>query len=231
MTGLLSRRFLAGFSFLAVAMLALAPPLARADEASDAQATVDEAAKVLDRFVADPNLSWFHSNVHRAKGLLIVPTYGKAGFIIGGAGGSGVLIGRDGGAGTWSNPAFFTLGEASIGLQIGAQSSELIFLIMSDAGMRKMVDGKVQLGADMSVAAGPVGAGATAATADVLVFARSKGAYAGVSVEGAVLHPWAERNAAYYGKSVTPAEIVMKRSVSNPGAKPLIDSATRHLGR
>lgn len=202
-----------------------AAQVAVANEATKAQEVVDKATAVYQEFIADPNMSWFKSHVGQAKGMLIVPYYGKAGFIVGGAGGSGLLIGNDPAKG-WSNPAFYTLAEASFGLQIGAQGSKVIFLVMSDKGMRKMVDGKAKLGADMNVAVGPMGGGASVETADVYAFAKSKGAFGGVSAEGGVVQAFAERNVAYYGKAATPSEIVFGHTVSNDGAKKLVSAVS-----
>ena len=210
-----TKRWMAGAMMLAFAHGAVA------NEATKGQEVVDAATATYREFIADKDMSWFRSHVGEAKGMLIVPHYGKAGFIIGGAGGSGVLVGNDPAKG-WSNPAFYTMAEASIGLQIGAQGSKMIFLVMTDKGMRKMIDGKAKLGADMNVAVGPVGGGATVETADVYAFAKSKGAYGGVSAEGGVVQVFAERNSAYYGKAVSPVDIVMKHAVSNDGAKGLV---------
>jgi lipid-binding SYLF domain-containing protein len=208
-------RWFAGVVILASACGAVA------NEAAKGQEVVDKATATYKQFIADPDMSWFRSHVKQAKGMLIVPHYGKAGFIIGGAGGSGLLIGNNPAKG-WSNPAFYTMAEASIGLQIGAEGSQIIFLIMTDTGMEKMIAGKAKLGADMNVAVGPVGGGATVETADVYAFAKSKGAYGGVSAEGGVVQVFSERNSAYYGKAVSPQDIVFKHAVSNDGAKALI---------
>jgi lipid-binding SYLF domain-containing protein len=216
--------------WLVAAMLAFGFQGAWADEAAKAQEVVDDAKSVFAEFVADPEMKWFRDNVKRARGLLIVPYHGKAGFILGGSGGSGLLLGRDPSSGKWSQPAFYTMGAASIGLQIGAQSSKIILMVMTKNGLDNLVDGKAQLGANASVAAGPVGVGAEAATADVLACARRKGAFGGVSAEGAVISPNNDRNTAYYGKTVNSTDIIVRRNVSNPKAQPLIDAVAKHVG-
>lgn len=210
-----THRWVVGAAMFAAAHVAVA------NEAAKAQEVVDKATAVYKEFIADPDMSWFKSHVGNAKGMLIVPYYGKAGFIVGGAGGSGLLVANDGSKG-WSNPAFYTMAEASIGLQIGAAGSKIIFLIMTEKGLNKMVDGKAKLGADMNVAVGPVGGGASVQTADVYAFAKSKGAYGGVSAEGGVVQVFAERNTAYYGKPVPPGDIVLKQAVKNDGAAKLV---------
>ncbi len=209
------QRWIAGIALVGVAQVAAG------NEATKGQEVVDKATATYKEFIADPSMDWFRGHVGGAKGMLIVPYYGKAGFIIGGAGGSGVLVGHDKAKG-WSNPAFYTMAEASFGFQIGAEGSKMIFLVMTERGLNKMLDGKAKLGADMKVAVGPVGGGAAVETADVYAFAKSKGAFGGVSVEGGVVQAFHERNSAYYGKSVQPRDIVIDQAVSSDGAKGLV---------
>ncbi len=213
----------------ALMLLALAPALTLAANRADAQLKVDKAEATFNRFVSDPDMTWFRNHVGDARGLLIVPEQVKGGFIIGGSGGSGVLLGR-GVRGDWSYPAFYSMGSASIGLQIGAQVSEVVLMIMTERGMDAMYSTEFKLGADASVAAGPVGAGASAATADVLAFARSKGAFGGVSMEGSVIASQDEMNEAYYGRTARALDIVERRSVSNPGADGLRRAVARAAG-
>ncbi len=215
---------------LALVLFATAPlaPDARADEAREAQVVIDNANRTFINFINDPNMVWFRDNLDKARGLMIVPTLGRGGFIVGGSGGRGLVVGRDHETGRWSQPAFYTIGSASIGLQIGGEVSEVILVIMSNRGLDAMLSTKAQLGADMSIAAGPVGTGTKAATADVLSFARSKGAFAGLTVEGSIISPDDSRNAAYYGKAVSPLDILVRRSTSNAGAAELVKSVTKH---
>ena len=203
-----------------------APP-EKTDPARAAQATVDAAVPAFRRFVADPNMGWFRENVGRAHGLMIVPTHFKGGFLIGGAGGVGVLLGRDSN-GLWSQPAFYDLGGPTIGFQIGGQWSEMVLLFMSEQGLRSMLRSGTQLkvGADLSVAVGPVGIGAQGATADILAYARSKGLFGGATIDGTFIAPNELRNEAYYGQPVTPREIVISRKVINDGAWELIEAVT-----
>lgn len=159
----------------------------------------------------------------RAHGVLIVPQWLKAGFIIGGAGGSGVLLAKNG---DWSAPAFIDMAAGSIGLQIGAQASEVILLLMTERTIDAMLHNKVKIGADISAAAGPVGKGIEAATTtnlrdDVYSYSRAKGLFAGVSLEGAVISAKSKWNTAYYGKSVTPRQIVLERAVEGRNADSL----------
>ena len=147
--------------------------------------------------------------------------------MVGASGGSGVLVVHDEKTGKWNGPAFYTLGAASFGLQIGAEASEVAVLALTERGVTAMLQPSVKLGADASVAAGPVGGGAQASTAnisaDILTFTRSKGLYGGVSLEGAVVATRDGLNEAFYGKKdLKPADILVRRTVTNPAATPLL---------
>jgi lipid-binding SYLF domain-containing protein len=206
---------------LLAATFTFAVPGAKASDQSEAQALVLKSQATFKNFMADPNMTWFHKNSHRARGIFIVPQMIRGGFIIGGSGGSGVLLTRDSKTGAWSYPAFYTMGSVSIGLQVGADASEIILLIMTEKGINAMLSNEFKLGADVAVAAGPVGASAKAQTADVLAFGRSKGAFGGLSIEGAVIAPRDKWNSSFYGKPVSPVDILIKRNVKNKAAEPL----------
>ncbi len=187
----------------------------------EAEGLVDKAATVISSFAADPDLEWFRKNIGNAKAVLIIPQNLKGAFVVGGAGGSGVLLARDSSTGEWSYPAFYTLGAISVGLQAGAESSEVVMMVMSERGMESMLTSSFKIGADVTMAAGPVGVGAKAKTADIFSYARAKGAFAGVSLDGAVVKPANKRNNAFYGSEVSPADILIRKSVQNPKADPL----------
>ena len=195
--------------------------MATADDYSDTQALVDQSTILLKKFGEDPQMQWFHNNVQYAKAIFIVPQMLKAGFFIGGSGGSGALLSRDMKTNLWSYPVFYTMGSVSFGLQIGGEASQIILMVMTDKGMDSMLTTSFKLGADASVAAGPVGIGAKAATADILAFARSKGAFMGLAIEGAIVKPRDKWNAAYYKKQVTPADIIIRNMVTKPHADAL----------
>jgi len=194
---------------------------AESNAISAAQTVVNDAVQTLRNFESDSKQAWFRENVSKARGLFIVPRLGKGGFIIAGSGGRGLVVVRDD-AGNWSQPAFYTVGSASIGLQIGAQESEVIYLVMSDAGMDALMGTKFQLGADGTLMTGPVGMGAQAATTDMLGFSRGVGLFGGISAEGTVIHPDFKRNEAYYGQAVSASEILLRHSVQNADAGQLI---------
>jgi lipid-binding SYLF domain-containing protein len=215
---------------LAGATLLLGSALATADEAAKAAEIVTKARATLKNFLDDPDMKWARDNLSKAKGVLIVPTYAKAGFVLGGAGGQGVLLAQDK-SGTWAGPVFYYMGAASIGLQAGVDVAEVLMLVMTDKGIDALLAGDVKMGADARVAAGPVGTGASAATADILGYSRSKGLFAGIAFDGSVVNPSKDKNAAYYGEGVSPTDVLIRRSASNPDGKGLLDDIKAAEGR
>jgi lipid-binding SYLF domain-containing protein len=222
------------FLFLASIFL---PTPSIADYYNEPAELVDRGTSVYKGFMVDPNMEWFQRNISQAKGIFIVPQMLRGGFIVGGSGGRGLLLAQDGLTGKWSYPAFYSMGSVSLGFQIGADASEIILLIMTERGLGAMLSTDYKLGGDVSVAAGPVGASAKAQTADILAFGRAQGAFAGISVEGAVISPLVDWNRIYYGKSVQVFDIINNQSVSNKQAEPLRElmpkpgKSTRTLGR
>jgi len=221
-TGRAGIRVVALATILAAILLVAATPGAMAADKEDAQGIVDKARVTLGELMRDDNYKWMKEHLKDAKGVLIYPQVLKAGFILGGSGGTGVLLARDGNTGEWSDPAFYTLGSVSFGLQIGGEAAEVVVLVMSQKGMDSLLTSKFKLGGDASVALGPVGGGAKGdVTADFLSFAKSKGLYAGLNLDGSQINVRESLNNAYYGKEATPADIIVKKSVSNKGAVPL----------
>jgi lipid-binding SYLF domain-containing protein len=207
---------------LAVLVLATSAP-ARADDSVRAQGLVDRSRVTFDAFVADKEMTWLNAHLEDARGILIMPQILKGAFIFGASGGSGVLVVRDEKTGEWSEPAFYNIGSVSFGLQIGASAAEVVTLVMSQRGVDALLATSVKLGGDVSAAIGPVGAGAAAKgiRADLISFARAKGIYIGVSLEGAVVDTADSLNRAYYDKSVSPADILIRNEVKNPGSEEL----------
>ena len=218
------------------ALLSCFPPIGvRAADDREPRNLIDQARMTLNNFVADPNMSWFRDHVGDAKGLFIVPQYLKAAFFVGGAGGSGVFMARDEQTGVWGEPVFFTMAAGSLGFQFGAEAAEVVLLILSQKGVESLLLGNFKLGADGSVAVGPMGAGVAGATtpnlsADLLSFVRAKGLFAGVSLDGAVLKAQEEWNSAYYGKSVTPTDIIIRREAQNPHSVQLREVIVKATG-
>jgi lipid-binding SYLF domain-containing protein len=197
-------------------------------KAADEQSLVDKAEMTITNLASENE--WFRDHVKDSKAIFIVPEYLKGAFIFGAAGGSGVLLVRDGH--NWSQPAFYDMAEGSFGFQFGGSSSEIIIVVRTQRGLESFFTHDFRLGGDLSIAAGPVGAGTGGGglTADVVSFAKAKGAYAGISVEGALVRIDTESNRLYYGKSVRPTDIVLTDSVFNPGSMGL-RLAAKKVGR
>ncbi|MBI4572760.1 MAG: lipid-binding SYLF domain-containing protein [candidate division NC10 bacterium] len=221
-------------TLLAAAGLASGPTPAWADDVMDATQLVERARHTVDNFAADPNMEGLRDLVKRAKGVFIAPQVLRGAFIFGASGGSGVLLARDEKSGQWGGPTFHTMGEASFGLQIGGEASEIVLVAMTDRGVAALLSHSIKLGADANIAVGPIGAGASAATAnlsaDIISFSRSMGLYGGVSVQGAVVASREALNKAYYGKDVTSTDILIRRTVTNPHAAGLIEAVAKMAG-
>jgi lipid-binding SYLF domain-containing protein len=205
-------------------------PARAADDAQEANQLVEKAKLTAEEFQKDPNMEGFRELAKKAHGMLILPQMIRGAFIIGASGGSGVLVAREAPGKEWRGPAFHTLGGASFGFQAGADVAEVIILAMTERGVTKLLSPQVKLGADISVTAGPVGAGAAAATAglsaDLISYSMAKGLYGGFSVDGSVVGVRTKLNHAYYGKEVTPTDILITGTVTNPQAAPLLATVT-----
>ena len=217
--------------FLALALFVVTVTPAVAADAEEAQGIVDKARVTFNNFMRDKNYTWLHSHLKDAKGLLIFPQVLKAGFILGGSGGTGVLVVKDEKTGDWSEPAFYTIGAVSFGLQIGGEAAEVIMMAMSQKAIDSLFSSSFKLGGDTSIAVGPKGVGAKGnITADFISFAKSKGIYAGINLEGSVVDVRDSLNKAYYSKDVRPVDIIVKKEVSNKGSDQLrkeIEKATK----
>ncbi len=197
--------------------------------AGDEQAVVDHAIGTLQDLRRDKEFGNARTLLHEAKAIVIAPRIFKAGFFVGGEGGEAVLMVR--GAHGWSDPAFYTVGSASFGLQIGAQESEMIMFVMSDRALQALMQDRFKIGADAGIAVATLGStveGATTANAgaDIIVWASASGAYAGISLDGTLVEPRRQADADYYGRSVSSSDIVLRNEARNPAAAPLI----RELG-
>jgi lipid-binding SYLF domain-containing protein len=172
--------------------------------ASDQTELIDRANRTVDHLRSDPAFSQAARMIHSARAVLIVPRLVKGGFIFGAEGGDGVLLKRNGRS--WSQPAFFTLGSASFGLQIGLQQAELVFIIMSDRALSGIVHGETKLGAGAGLTVVTLSAGAEGATTthggDMVVWTSGTGAYGGLTFNGSVVKPRNDWNVDFYGKDV-----------------------------
>ena len=221
--------------FLPVALVLLQAIPAKADDRLEATQLVEKARLTVQSFMCDNKMGAFRDLIKKADGVLIAPELLKGAFVIGASGGNAVLLVRDKNTGKWSEPAFYTIGGGSFGLQIGGQSSEVILLAMTDRGVSAFQSSSFKLGADAGVAAGPVGIGVSAATAnlsaDILSFSRSKGLYGGISLEGAVVAVRGGLNNAFYGKEVLPTDILIRHSVANPKSQELTKTVARSTSK
>ena len=202
--------------------------LGSAIAASDQEELVTTSRFAIERMLKDPGELPLPEYIDRAKGVFIIPSLIKAGLIIGGEGGSGVLMVR-GTDGSWSDPAFYTLAGASIGLQIGGEVSEMIFTLMTDEAVASLLDSEFKFGGDISVAIGPKGAGigassTTNASADIYAFSTAVGLFGGGALKGVKIFERTEWNQSYYGPDATPKAIVIERKFSNPQANKLRDA-------
>ncbi|MBA7695729.1 hypothetical protein ES703_104364 [subsurface metagenome] len=157
----------------------------------------------------------------RCEGLAIFPSVYKGGFVIGASYGKGLMVTRDPKTGNWRGPAFLQIGSGSFGWQIGVQATDLVLVIMNQRGVNAFFKNNFTLGGDISIAAGPVGRKLKAGTdmtlqAEVYSYSRSKGFFAGLSLEGAYLHHDYSADEALYGRVLTPGEILSQDAVSVP---------------
>lgn len=191
-----------------------------AQATSDQEQLVTNAQFAIENMLADPQELPLEDYITRAKGVFIIPTLIKGGFIIGGEGGNGVLLVR-GSDGSWSDPAFYTLAGASIGLQIGGEVSKAVFTLMTDEAVASFLSSEFKFGGNLSVAVGPKGAGigassTTNVSADIYAFSMAVGLFGGGAFDGAKMFAREEWNTAYYGPGATPKAIVIERRFSNP---------------
>ena len=167
----------------------------------DAERHANAAARVFDQVMGLRERSIPRELLDRAEAIAVFPGVVKAAFIIGGHGGQGVISRRV--KGGWGAPAFFNLGGGSLGLQIGAQKTDYVLLIMNEEGLKGLMEDKFEMGGEVSVAAGPVGRAASATTnatldAGILSYSRSKGAFIGAALKGGVINPDNDLNEAVY---------------------------------
>ncbi len=188
---------------------------------SDPVEKVNTATDVLKAIMSIPEKGIPPSLLSNAHGIAVIPEVIKVGFVVGGRHGSGILVVRNK-KGGWSNPSFMTLTGGSIGWQIGAQSTDIILVFKSRKGIDGITKGKFTLGADASVAAGPVGRHAEAGTdvklkAEVYSYSRSRGLFAGLALEGATLQIDDESNGLFYNKTgIQPTQIFNSRNIKTP---------------
>jgi SH3 domain-containing YSC84-like protein 1 len=206
-------------ALLGAAMLAAPPARAQTSQ----QVTVDGARKVLADLRHDKEFGNAASLLRRARAVLIVPKLIKGGFFVGGEGGDGVLMART--RSGWSDPAFYALGSASFGLQVGLEQSEVVMLIMSQKALDGVLANNFKLGAQAGVTVVTLGSGVEGALTgaqvpDVVVWSSSTGAYGGLTVDGSIIKGEPDKDSQYYRKSVNSRDVLFGH-VYNPSGSAL----------
>jgi len=199
-------------SFLPSIVLLMILPVFAADKQKD-EDTLRQANLVLQGLLNDNSIS--PTVLSKADCVLILPNVKKFGFGIGGSGGRGPLLCRGGQNfdGKWSTPAMYSVGGASVGLQIGGSSTDFVLLLMTPKVVNQILNGKTKMGTDATAAAGPGATAASASDADILTYGRAQGLFAGVSLGGATVEPDNDANHRLYGKTLTATDIVRGTAV------------------
>ena len=221
-------RFLVSATLAAVAFL----QTACASLPGEQQTLVDRATLTVQEMMTQNVSQDPKSLLRRAKAVMVCPRIFKAGFFFGGEGGSCVMLARAGN-GTWSYPAFYTIGSGSFGFQFGIEDNQLLMLILTEKGLNAVLDNQVKFGANAGVAIATIGAGIQGSTtaavgADIVAFSASRGLFGGVALEGSVMSTDTQWDQAYYGQAYAARQLVMQMQGSNPGADPLRDLLTRY---
>ena len=200
---------------------------AAAKESSADSKRITDAAAVIKELRAAPDKGVPDGIWDKAHCVAVLPGVKKAAFVFGGEYGKGVVSCRT--TTGWSNPVFLSLEKGSVGVQIGAESSDIVLLIMNERGLDKLLQDKVTLGADLSLAAGPVGRNGQAATdaqlaAEMLSYSRARGVFAGIDLSGGVLRPDKTATVAYYGHEISNSEVLSgrERLTTPASARPLM---------
>ncbi|BAT19228.1 lipid-binding SYLF domain-containing protein [Asaia bogorensis] len=194
--------------------------------ASKQQALVDRATlAVQDIFQGTNPNSRAQRYLAKARAVMVCPSVFRMSIVFGGAGGGCLLLSRDA-RGSWSDPAFYTLSSASMGIQLGVESSELMFFVMSDRGLQALLDSQFKFSAGASASFANMGSGiesgsAGASNTDILALQKSSGLFAGASLGGSKLTIDSSSNRAFYNQPVGPEDIVISMRVNNTGADPL----------
>ncbi|MFN7996006.1 MAG: lipid-binding SYLF domain-containing protein [Bryobacteraceae bacterium] len=215
-------------SYLILAMF-IAPAFLGADTAQERLA---DATSILNEVMATPDKSIPQDLLAKAHCIVIVPGLKQAAFAIGGKYGRGFAVCRRGRSG-WGAPAAMRVEGGSFGFQIGASSTDVVMLIMNERGMRRLLEDKFTLGAEATVAAGPVGRTTAAQTdlqlsADILSWSRSKGLFAGIALQGATLRNDVDENQEMYGSRLHNKEIIMTNMKAPAAARPLVAVLNRY---
>jgi lipid-binding SYLF domain-containing protein len=217
--------------FITTMLLTLSVGLVLADKATDER--LANAAKAFEEIMSASDKGIPGSVLDKAACVVVVPGMKKGGFIIGGSFGRGAISCRGAGNKGWGAPAMVELGGGSVGFQIGAEATDVVMLVMNREGIDSLLKSKFTLGGEASVAGGPVGRSSTAETdaamkAKILSYSRSRGAFAGVSLQGVTLHQDEDANKGVYGKPLQSDEILNGKVAAPAAAKPLTSILTKY---
>ena len=198
----------------------------------EAETIVDKARIVMEEVKNAPDSGAAYDLIRQSAGVVIIPDMFKGGFVVGGSYGKGVVVARK--DGKWSGPAFVYIGAGSIGFQIGVQLTDLILVVVGQNTMDSFMRSNFKLGVDAAVAAGPVGAQATAATdlflkGGIYSYSRAKGLFAGVSLEGAGMGTEFDLNRAYYQTTSNPKEILYGQVETPASGKKLFEALSAFI--
>lgn len=190
-------------------------------QASDEARRISTAATVLEEIMGASDKAVPRAIMEKAEGIAVFPSLIKGGILIGGQRGRGILSVRDKKTGGWSSPAFLTITGGSIGAQFGAQAIDLVLVINNQRGLEQLVKNQFKIGADASVAAGPVGRDASASTdiqmrAQILSYSRSRGLFAGVTLNGSTIRQDRDANERFYGTAYRTGQIVFEGRAGAP---------------
>jgi len=226
-------------SILAAVLLVASMATARsADEKRKQEQRLENAGQVMSEVLNMPD-TIPQSVLDKTKCVVIVPSVLKAAFIVGGNYGRGAMVCRTGPnfTGPWGAPSMYAIEGASFGLQLGAEASDFVLLVMNERGATSLLHSKVKLGGDISAAAGPLGRDAQAETdafmrAEILTYSRARGLFAGLSLDGSTLRPDEDANEALYGRRIPTRDIVMGSAPETPASArmliDLLDKASPH---
>ena len=200
--------------------------------ADNTQHLVDSSTLALQDLMNGAQGSQAQSFLQRAEAVVICPDVFRAGFFIGGEGGGCVLSARLA-SGGWSNPALYSMGGGSFGLQIGLQNAEVMMIVMTKGGLNALLNSHFKIGADAGITVATLGAGvagamSTAVNADIVSFSKSQGLYGGVSLAGNILSNDVGREQKYYGQTLDARQIVVDGMGNNPGSNPLRELLSRY---
>jgi len=204
--------------------------------ASDAPQRLDASAEVLTEIMDAPDKGIPQDLMEKSACIVVVPGLKKGAFIVGGKYGKGFIsCRRENGVG-WSAPAAVRVEGGSFGFQIGGSETDVVMLVMNRGGAHKLLSSKFTLGADASVAAGPVGRSSSADTdaklqAEILTYSRTRGVFAGIALQGATLRPDDDWNHELYGKDVPNQDIVFGTTRTPPAARKLLATLNKYSGR